>query len=176
MKEGLVTISSFLRSINLEMSVIKTKYILFETKNSSRDGYFSEIPFAGGVVQRVNNFKYLGLLIDSKLLWEDHVDKTLKEIAPFVGILRKIRSTTHIFIRVFITAFQSGLHAQLIEKCVFRDSKTKRLSLCNLSHTSHPLVNSTTIKLFHSCSYVPTKAYYSFTRLSLVEFGVISFQ
>lgn len=111
MKEGLVTISSFLRSINLEMSVSKTKYILFETKNSSRDGYFSEIAFAGGVVERVNNFKYLGLLIDSKLLWEDHVDKTLKEIAPFVGILRKIRY--FVDKKVLTNIYYAHIHSRL---------------------------------------------------------------
>lgn len=36
-------------------------------------------------------FTFLGVVIDDKLCWDDHVDKVRREIAPYVFILYKIR-------------------------------------------------------------------------------------
>lgn len=41
-------------------------------------------------ISRVDEFKYLGLLIDSNLTWNSHVNHVLKKLGPYVGIFRKI--------------------------------------------------------------------------------------
>lgn len=42
-------------------------------------------------LERTRMFTFLGVVIDDKLCWDDHVDKVRREIAPYVFILYKIR-------------------------------------------------------------------------------------
>ena len=91
MQQDLVSIESFLMSINLEMSIKKTEFMVFKTTNSSNTGCFETIKFESNEICKVEKFKYLGLVIDEKLTWKLHVDSVSSCIAPYVGMLRRIR-------------------------------------------------------------------------------------
>ena len=91
MQQDLVSIESFLLSINLEMSIKKTEFMIFKSTNSSNTGCFETIKFGCNVICKVAKFKYLGLIIDEKLTWKFHVESILSCIAPYVGMLRRIR-------------------------------------------------------------------------------------
>jgi hypothetical protein len=111
MQKDLSMIDSLLSSNNLSMSIKKTKFMVFTTTNSSSDGLFDEIIFDEKKIERVDDFKYLGLQIDSKLLWNDHVDRILKEITPFVGILRRIRYSVDQ--KTLMSIYYAYIHSRL---------------------------------------------------------------
>ena len=42
-------------------------------------------------LEMVNNFKYLGVLLDHTLSWEDHVENIGNKISSRLGMLRRVR-------------------------------------------------------------------------------------
>lgn len=65
--------------------------MIFHRFENYLDPVFNHFDFGRGVVQRVDNFEYLGLVIDSGLTFESHVHKVVKKIRPYVGILSRIK-------------------------------------------------------------------------------------
>lgn len=74
----------------LKINIEKTKYMIFKQKNKT----------IGTPVIRINNFniervekiKYLGLIIDDKLNWKEHINFVSDKIAPMICALYKNRN------------------------------------------------------------------------------------
>ena len=45
----------------------------------------------GIVIKQVNTCKYLGIMIDDKLSWQDHIDFVYNKVVRFVSIIYRIR-------------------------------------------------------------------------------------
>src|SRR5271156_2481630 len=54
-----------------------------------------DITISGNKIEKVNNFKYLGIIIDNKLNWNDHVKNVVKNIQKLIPIFYNIRNFTH---------------------------------------------------------------------------------
>ncbi len=72
----------------LELNVSKTKEMIIEFRNS----YSSPDPIVlkGSEVERVVNYKYLGIVIDDKLAWHPHIDFLVKKLNTRMYCLRKL--------------------------------------------------------------------------------------
>lgn len=112
MQEDLITIESFLESINLTMSIKKTKFMIFKTVNSSVVGLFDKIHFNNKCIELVREFKYLGLFIDSYLNWKAHVNHVATAIAPFIGVIGRVRYFVNR--NTLMKLYYSYIHSRLI--------------------------------------------------------------
>jgi exonuclease III len=112
MQKDLSTIKSFLSSINLEMSINKTEFMIFRTNSSSDVNLFTEIPLGDSAIKKVDRFKYLGLVIDSEISWREHTNSIALKIAPFVGLIRRIRP--FITEKVAMQLYYAHIHSRLI--------------------------------------------------------------
>jgi hypothetical protein len=72
---------------------------------------FDEIGFNEQFIKRFDSFKYLGLFIDSKIDWSVHVNSVAAEIAPYVGILRRIRYCVNE--KVLMQVYYAYIHSRL---------------------------------------------------------------
>jgi len=90
MKSDLPLISNFLLSLNFKLSISKSKFMLFAYRNSTTSD-IEYIEYEDQRIERVYYFKYLGIFFDSSLNWQKHAQTVAKSIAPYVGMLRKIR-------------------------------------------------------------------------------------
>ena len=72
---------------NLTINVKKTVYMLIKQKNKV-DGDLALV-INGANIQRVKNYKYLGLEITSDLTWDSHINSIIKKIVPMVGAIRR---------------------------------------------------------------------------------------
>ena len=50
------------------------------------------IKYNGSILEKVELAKYLGVVIDSHLSWDNHVADTCKKVAPKLGLLRRLSS------------------------------------------------------------------------------------
>ena len=50
-----------------------------------------ELKIGATVLKRVTSYKYLGIIIDDKLTWKEHIDHVYKNIVKFVGIFYRIK-------------------------------------------------------------------------------------
>ena len=72
----------------LSLNVKKTKFMLFTIRNVP----ISDTLYINGeTIERVDNFKFLGVLIDAKLTWNDHVQFIKKKISKGLGIMYKAK-------------------------------------------------------------------------------------
>lgn len=81
-------IQIWLNKHRLNLNIKKTKIIIFENKSLSMNTNF---PYKNQHIEVVKNYNYLGLNLDSKLNWSYHIDSIIKNIAPYIFILRKLR-------------------------------------------------------------------------------------
>jgi Reverse transcriptase (RNA-dependent DNA polymerase) len=90
MQHDLIKIEFFLSSINMKMSIEKTKYIIFKMKNSPKN-YNDTIHFNNNVIYRVDSYNYLGVTFHETLTWNMHADKVIKSVTPYISLLSKLR-------------------------------------------------------------------------------------
>lgn len=71
----------------LTINIDKTNYILFSQKNKKIHDI--TIRMCNEVLIRVQHIKYLGLTLDEKLTWRDHIDHIIHKLTPIAGALKR---------------------------------------------------------------------------------------
>ena len=122
----LENISIWLMDNRLKLNVNKTRYMLFHSgkidiwKNINLD-----IKIGNSTIKKVNNYKYLGVTIDSNLKWSEHIEALKTKLLRTIGILYKTRyylnqnSLYYIFNSLLMSHVRYGL------LCWGRASRTK---------------------------------------------------
>ena len=86
-------VMDWLKANNLSLNVMKTEFILMgTTHNILKIGDLLAIRVQGHTVKRVYKAKYLGIVIDDKLLWKDHIDYVSLKIKCNLGIISRVRN------------------------------------------------------------------------------------
>ena len=91
LNEELKTIEYWLRQNSLFLNVYKTEAIVFGTSPRLPNIYSFTISVNGTYIKRVSQFKYLGVVFDERLSWNDHVKFILAKAGKRVGVLGRIR-------------------------------------------------------------------------------------
>ena len=73
-------LSNWLRSNKLSLNVRKTYYMVFHRSRIKIDGD-SVITITNDCLQRSNSLKYLGVIIDHKLSWTQHITHVKNKIS-----------------------------------------------------------------------------------------------
>ena len=89
----------------------------------------NEVILRNVVVQRVNEAKFLGVIVDQRINWKDHISMISQNISKSCGIIYRIRNTLDIkskrliyygLIHPYLTyclSVWSSMHIELILKC-----------------------------------------------------------
>ena len=67
---------------------MSVKNELFATLDDS--GF--ELKMGNHIISRTKTYMYLGLLVDEKLSWADHIDEVCKKLSQIAGVIYKIRT------------------------------------------------------------------------------------
>lgn len=89
MNEDLERISQLLKMLKLKLNVKKTKFMIFHGRNEQVD---MKLEIDNTEIERVDSFKYLGVLIDDRLDFNSHCDYTTKKMAKKVNFIGRIRN------------------------------------------------------------------------------------
>ena len=88
----LTSLQNWLAANKLSINIAKSKYLIFHPKSPKfRDLGKLKISFGGSALEKVDNYKYLGITFDSKLDWKCHISNLTKKISKTVGMLYKLR-------------------------------------------------------------------------------------
>ena len=127
--EELQNIAVWLQVNKLSLHIKKTHFMLFCNKNVSRPDI--ELCISGQAISETRKTKFLGVIIDNKLNWKDHIMYISGKIARGIGILTKARkllnretlvSIYYSFIyphmtycnRVWASTYETNLHKLII--------------------------------------------------------------
>ena len=75
----------------LTITMEKTNFVLFHTRNEPLVRNVREIATENMVINRVDAVKYLGITIDGKLTWNAHVEYVCNSLIKFFGIFKQLR-------------------------------------------------------------------------------------
>ena len=85
------SVGHWLHANRLTLNTAKTKFIIFGSRYKlSQLGEFA-LGILGEPIERVYSFKYLGVLLDEFLSFNEHIDYLLNKANKKLGILRKVR-------------------------------------------------------------------------------------
>ena len=90
LNEILANISEWLKVNKLSLNVKKTHYMIFSNKKA-KERPSIQLKIDGETLSEVKKTKFLGVVIDNKLSWKDHVNYISGKIARGIGILIKAR-------------------------------------------------------------------------------------
>ena len=90
-------VCKWLRNNQFSLNTVKTEFMVIGTLkrlnqlDSSPESTLYAIVVDGQKVRRVKIVKYLGMMVDDKLAWDQHVDYISSKITRNIGILKRIR-------------------------------------------------------------------------------------
>ena len=81
---------SWLAVNKLSLNICKTKFMLFHTQNT-KFNYIPTLRINNIEIERVMNFKFLGLTINENLSWKPHTDKIRNKISKYGGVINRLK-------------------------------------------------------------------------------------
>ena len=110
MEHDLEVLSKYFNNNLLTLNFSKTKYMIFHSPRK-KVAIHSDPMLRNNVIEKVNKFKYLGILLDETLSWNSHIQSLERKLSSYSGVLWRVRSfiPRHALIK-FYYAF---IHSQL---------------------------------------------------------------
>ena len=116
-------ISEYMRCNLLHINMSKCCYIHFRPTSESDDTCARTRPFAdkndksraifigGNKIKKVNSAKFLGVIIDDQLNWDQHVQHLTKKLRSITGALCRIRKSipNSLYLKLYSALFESHL-------------------------------------------------------------------
>ena len=84
----LIKLATWFRANRLSLNINKTNFIVFGTKQHSNN---IALQIDSTIIQRVNCTKFLGVYVDSKLTWKDHISYIVTKTAKGLGAMNRVR-------------------------------------------------------------------------------------
>ena len=85
----LAIITEWLEANKLSLNIKNTHYMCFSAKNKVKPDISLKID--GEIIAEVTSSKFLGVIIDDKLNWKDHVSFVCRKVARGLGVIIKAR-------------------------------------------------------------------------------------
>ena len=110
MQEDLNTLNKWFNQNHLILNTEKTKYMIFKSSNHQ----VSDQPLLYGSdnISRVKLHTYLGLLIDEKLKWYEHINSIQKSITPYIFAIRRVKH--FISKKQLLQIYYAYIHSRLV--------------------------------------------------------------
>ena len=79
-------VAEWFKANKLTLNVDKTKFMIFGTNRMLRKFHNVQLIYNNHQIERVDEFKYLGVKLDCQLSWSAHVDYLSKNVSKRTGI------------------------------------------------------------------------------------------
>ena len=86
----LLKINQWLGANKLSLNVSKTKFMVFHTHNRSVS--YPDHQINGNKIERVTEFNFLGLVLQSSLSWNKHINHISLKVSKAIGIINRLKS------------------------------------------------------------------------------------
>ena len=110
MNNELKEISLWLKANKLSLNIKKTHFMIFSSKNKSHPNVCINID--GETINETAKTKFLGVIIDDKLSWKDHILYISGKLARGTGVLLKVRR--YLMKETLISLYYSFVYPYLI--------------------------------------------------------------
>ena len=91
LKMAVERILTWLGDNKLTVNLSKTQYSIFQTKNMTVPNYLNSIKINSEVINRVQSAKFLGIILDEKLKWDEHIKQLLETLTKITNAFEIIK-------------------------------------------------------------------------------------
>ena len=91
MTSNLYKVANWLEANKLTLNIDKTKMMIFGTTQVLDRFHDVTLNYSTTVINRVTEFKYLGVKFDNTMSWSPHVDYLAKTISKRIGIIKRVK-------------------------------------------------------------------------------------
>ncbi len=91
LESDLANATFWLKENKLHLNVSKTKWTLFSTQKRLHGVMCRSVTVNGQELARFNQYKYLGVFLDTCVDWNHHIGVTAGKISQQLGVLRRVR-------------------------------------------------------------------------------------
>jgi hypothetical protein len=95
LQESLNTVSKWYDGNRLVLNASKSKCMVIASKHQTRNECTLNVSLNNTAIEQVNSVKYLGVIIDSNLSWNDHVSTLCKNLSFKVSQLSRARNVVN---------------------------------------------------------------------------------
>jgi hypothetical protein len=114
MNDDLRRVKNWCDANSLAVNIKKTKCMLIGPNAQTR--FATDISMENRIIERVTNFKFLGIIIDEKLTWKPHIEALSKKLSSG---LYALRSTKRLASRSgLLSLYHSLIHCHLTYGCL----------------------------------------------------------
>ena len=110
--EGLISVSNWLTANKLSLNVSKSNMLMFKPPNTTTSSN-TKVSLNGTEIKQESVVKYLGIRIDNKLSWYDHISYVHTKISQGIGViicklrhllpLNSLKSIYYSFVQSYLT-------------------------------------------------------------------------
>ena len=93
-------IAEWLKLNKLTLNINKTKYMIFQMPNKKVT--VPTLTIDGVNIERVQHFNFLGLILDTHLNWNKHIEKIANKCSRTIGIINKLKHVLPKSIRIIL--------------------------------------------------------------------------
>ena len=89
----------WLQANNLSLHVTRTKFMVIGSRQKILVENYDNISIKlqDQVVRKVDHVKSIGVVVDDRLSWSNHVDKILRKVSSAIGVLKRSFSFSSAF-------------------------------------------------------------------------------
>ena len=120
--KDLSNLSNWLKTNKLSLNIKKTELVLFRPKKLKLDHSF-KFKTDGKILIPIHLVKYLGVLLDEHMSWNEKIYQTKLKLHRAIGILSKLCS--HVVVNTLRIAYHSVFHFNLICNMVYNYGSRK---------------------------------------------------
>ena len=91
LNKELAEISTWLKVNKLSLNSAKSKFMIF--RKPQKQIKLPIVKINGIQIECVDNFNFLGVIIDKNLTWKNHLNKVSNKIVRIIGIINKLKFT-----------------------------------------------------------------------------------
>ena len=168
MNEELSKIVVWLEVNRLSLNVTKTNFMLFGTaknKIHSTTTFDNTLIINNNVISRVHRTTFLGVILDSSLLWKDHINYIKSKIAKSIGILHE---TKQLLNKNTLLTLYNTLVLPYLSYCIevwgnsfdIYMNPLYRLQKKAITFITHSVYNASTFNLFKQLSILNLQKLY----------------
>jgi len=129
--EEMILISEWIKNNRLSLNVVKTNYMIMSSRAKQYDCNDCVISIDDVILERVYETKFLGVMLDDKLLWKSHIEYICNKISKCMGILIKARKILGIC--SLVTLYNALIKPYLIYcNIIWGNTYTKYLNKVNI--------------------------------------------
>ena len=169
--EELVKLLEWLHINKLSLNIKKTHYVIFSLRKKVKTSL--KICIDNNILKRVSKSKFLGVMIDSKMSWNDHIKYIKNKISRAIGLLCRARK---VFKKsTLLTLYYSFIYPHIIYCIEVWGSASDCYisSLFKLQKRSVPIIESAhyranTEPLFRNLQLLPFNKVYQYFVLSFM--------